>query len=94
MAAKANSQTAEYIDAARARWPGYSISGDGSLAVIYHCAHKIELVAMPMLAQTIVGERCGPYCSHTGNKDGGWHVIRRIELPRPRVPFTMRDWED
>jgi hypothetical protein len=89
----ANSQTAEYIDAAKRRWPQYSITGNGSIAVVFHCNHRIELCTMPMLAQTIVGERCGQYCDHVRNPEYRWHEIERLELPRPPVLVTVRDWE-
>jgi hypothetical protein len=82
-----------FTEEARKRWPGYQIIGDGSLAVIYHCARKIELCTMPMIAGVIVAESCGPFCSHVRNENGGWHEVKRIELPRPRLIATIRDWE-
>jgi hypothetical protein len=94
MTAKANSQTAEYIDAAKRRWQGYTVSGSGSLAVIYHCAHRIELVATPIEACAIVAERCGPYCSHIRTPEGGWHLVETVKLPLPRTIVMLRDWED
>lgn len=93
MAPKANSEN-EFIDAAKQRWPGYQITGNGSLAVVYHCTHRVELVTTPIEASVIANERCGPNCSHIRNPEGGWHKVERINPPRPRAAIVIRDWED
>jgi hypothetical protein len=93
MADTANSKS-DYQKIAKTRWRQYAICGNGPFAVVLGCAYRVELCEMQMLAQVIMSERCGPLCNHTRTPEGGWHKIERIELPRPRVPFTMRDWED
>jgi len=83
----------KYKAIAAQRWPGYAITGDGSLAVLFHCAHRVELCEMQMLAQVIMSERCGPMCSHIRTPEGGWHEIEKLKLPRAPVLVTVRDWQ-
>jgi hypothetical protein len=92
MADTANSEN-EYQQIAKRRWPGYTIAGDGSIAVLYHCTYRVELVTTPIEASAIVGERCGQHCGHMTTPEGGWHEIEKLKLPRAPVLVTVRDWQ-
>jgi len=83
-----------FYEIAKARWPGYQIIGDGSLAVLYHCNRRIELCTLPMLASVIVAERCGVQCNHLRNPEGGWHTVETIKPQRLRTITVLRDWTD
>lgn len=62
------------------RWPGYTVSGQGTIAVVFLCSARIELVTTPLLARVLKSEDCGPRCQrHIGP---GYHAAIVLQSPR------------
>ena len=86
------------IDKATAelRWPGYTVTGDGRLAVVCHCNRRVVLASTPLEAAVIQQERCGQHCSHVIAPEGGWHQIKKLDraVPKYTEVFVSRIWEE
>lgn len=83
-----------FAQIAHARFPGYEIQGDGSLAVVLACNRKVILVQTPLEANAIQTEKCGPGCSHAIDSDGGFHRVAKLEQPIQRRAFRLPvNWE-
>jgi hypothetical protein len=80
-----------FVDIARLRWPNYSVSGVGTLAVVLACSNRVVLCDMPMVAQTIRQEPCCQFCNHPEHT---WHRIEKLIQPRERVRARQRRWQD
>lgn len=50
------------FDTANLRWPGYTITGDGRMAVVCHCHRTVQLCQTPMLARAVANEKCRTNC--------------------------------
>jgi hypothetical protein len=68
------------------RWPGYHITGAGSLAVVLECSHRVVLVQMPIEAAALAAEKCCATCSHIAAPGAGLHRIVEMEQPRNEAP--------
>lgn len=81
-----------------ARWPGYDITGAGSVAVVLECSRRVVLVQMPLQAHALAGERCCATCSHSAAPGANLHRIVEMEQPRQETPRrSMRrlpGWDD
>jgi hypothetical protein len=85
--------------AARKRWPGYTVTGAGSIAVVRQCQYSVVLASTPLEAQAIASERCGQHCSHMLAPEGGWHTIKMLETPKQHTPPVWKspaelDWRN
>src|SRR5260370_22757920 len=68
---KMNSTQQDYQPIAKQRWPGYTIEGNGAIAVVLSCAGRVVLVQTPIEASVLVGQRCkSTGCSHVIARDG------------------------
>lgn len=83
---KVQTQTVSYsiFEAIAAlRWPGFTISGAGALAVALECARKVILCQTPLEAQVIAAERCSAMCNQPDHFYR-WHRIHELNAPKPR----------
>lgn len=69
-----------------ARWPGYGITGTGSLAVVLECCRKVVLVMTPLHAHALAGEPCCVTCSHAAAPGAGLHRVHKLDTPRNEAP--------
>lgn len=80
------------------RWPGYDVTGVGSLAVVFECCRRVVLVMMPIEAVALAAEKCCTTCSHRAAPGAGLHRIIEIDQPRKETPHrSMRrlpGWDD
>lgn len=73
------------------RWPGYTITGAGPLAVVLECCRKVVLVQIPLQAHALAAEKCCGVCSHIAAPGAGLHRIVELEQPRKETPHrSMR----
>jgi hypothetical protein len=50
---------------AKMRWAGYTVTGDGKIAVVLHCRNEVRLCDWLMEAEDIAAKSCIPdMCSH------------------------------
>ena len=76
---------------ARARWPGYVITGTGALAVVLECRRKVVLVMTPLEAQALAAEKCCDICSHVAAPGAGLHRVHKLDTQRNEAPHrSMR----
>jgi hypothetical protein len=68
------------------RWPSYSITGAGPLAVVLECCHRVVQVMMPLEAAALAGEKCCATCSHAAAPGAGLHRIVELEQSRRETP--------
>jgi hypothetical protein len=71
---------------AAVRWPGYSITGAGSLAVVLECSRRVVLVQMPLQANALAAEKCCGICSHATAPGAGLHRIVELEQLHKEAP--------
>ncbi len=76
----------DYTGIARARWPGYTITGAGSLAVVLECRRRVVLVMTPLEASVLAGKQCCATCSHAAAPGAGLHSIRKLDSPHNEAP--------
>jgi hypothetical protein len=87
-----------YPSIVKARWPGYAVTGAGSLAVVLECSRRVVLVQMPLQAHALAGEQCCATCSHSAAPGAGLHRIIELEQPRKetlhRSMRRLPGWDD
>jgi hypothetical protein len=71
---------------AHPRWPGYAVTGAGSLAVVLECNRRVVLVMMPLQAHALAAEKCCATCSHIAAPGAGLHRIVEMEQPHKEAP--------
>jgi len=64
------------------RWPGYDITGAGSLAVVLECSRRVVLVQTPLEAAALASEKCCEICSHVAAPGAGLHRVHKLDTPR------------
>jgi hypothetical protein len=84
-----------YIDIVRQRW-GYSVTGTGHIAVVFHCRHHVELVGHALAARQLIAARCGVVCrAGSGER---CHVAYDLNTPPPVTPRPsfnkLPGWDD
>jgi hypothetical protein len=98
IALPAHSGAAVYAAIARLRWPGYAVTGAGSVAVVLECSRRVLLVQTPLEAQALAAEKCCDICSHVAAPGANLHRIVEMEQPRQETPRrSMRrlpGWDD
>lgn len=78
--------TAHSAAAYSLRWPGYDVTGTGSLAVVLECCRRVMLVMMPIEAAALAAEKCCATCSHIAAPGAGLHRIIELDEPRKEMP--------
>jgi hypothetical protein len=73
-----------------ARWPGYAVTGSGTIAVVFRCCARIELVTTPMVARAIRTEDCGAH-NCLRRVGPGYHAA--IVLTKPSTAADAGCWE-
>jgi hypothetical protein len=74
-----------YLDVARLRWPNYSISGAGKIAVVLPCQQKIILCEIPLQSEPIRVGDCQPCVRRYGDRK---IHHRTIVLNEPKPAYT------
>lgn len=77
------------------RWPDYTVEGDGNIAVVFACCHRIVLVSFVLEATQRVAATCGCQCVIDTNPK--MHTAYRLdELPRKPRPSMKRlpGWDE
>jgi hypothetical protein len=78
-----------YRQAARKRWPGYTVLGEGEWAIVCPVVHNVTLYDFPMLAKVEMQE------PHSNWDCAGHHRFSRIQREPVAQPFWQsRIWED
>jgi len=72
------------------------VDGEGNLAVVYHCCHRIVLVGFILQAREMVAGSCGAQCRIDENPK--WHAAYYLnEVPRKethRSITRLPGWDD
>jgi hypothetical protein len=76
---------------AHRRWPGYAVTGAGSLAVVLECCRRVLLVQTPLEAQALAAEKCCGTCSRAAAPGAGMHRVHKLDAQRNEAPHrSMR----
>ena len=68
---------------AKQKYPDYTVSGDGHIAVVLHCACRVVLCDWIMEAEDLVAKECMPHsCTHVAL--GPKFKMHRIEVLESR----------
>lgn len=87
-------EQAEIIRRVQVRWPGYSITGNGEIAVVRHCNKTVVLCSMPMEANAVVNEKCYEKCNTETAPWGRWHVVAYKKADKPSVVLDRTGYGD
>jgi len=71
------------------KWPGYSISGNGEVAVVRTCSKTVVMCESPLLATSVREEKCCEKCNHFVDTWRGWHFISyKADRPKQAAYIT------
>lgn len=90
-----NEQNLDYLSIARARWPSYTVTGAGGIAVVLHCRKLVVLVGLELEARQLVADSCGVVCRLDENRKmhAGYYLLPRKETPH-RSMRRLPGWDD